>query len=304
MILLLILLVTMIILIYYYPKPANIFVVEYRFNRVLEAVLSGIVLGFTGAYLQSSLKNPLVDHYILGIGGGALFSVYLLVLFIGVEIYLVPLTAITGGLIALTLTVLIAESIGGSDISYVLSGIGVNSLFSGASILLSYMILAKQPYAIHILMGSFITASPRWLPHTIIALIIVSTTYPLLAKPLNTLLLGDTYAYQLGVDPGRVRLYSIITAGVASSIIVGCFGLIGFIGLVSPHIARLIARTTDNRIVIPFSGLLAGLILLTTDTLSRTILVSTTGEIPAGAISSVFGAPFFLILLYKRFKAR
>lgn len=284
----------------YIDNPPNDLVLRYRFYRVLEAVLAGFVLGFAGSYLQASLRNPLVDHYILGIGSGALFSVYLAyLLFAGTQL-VYSLIAIIGGLTALAITVLIAESIGGSATSYVLAGIGVNSLFSGLSVLLSYFILTVNPYALYLLVGSFIIATPAYLPMTIISLILVSIGYFPLAKPLNALILGDEYALQLGYNPRIYRLTSILIAGTASSIIVSCFGLIGFLGLVAPHIARLVMRSSDNRYVLPLSGLIASTLLLVTDDVSRTILVSVTGEVPAGAIVSVFGAPFFLFLILSR----
>ncbi len=276
------------------------YVLEYRYYRVVEAYLSGLVLGAAGALLQSSLRNPLVDHHILGIGSGALFTAYLTILLAGPLLGVSVYTAIMGGLIAYAITTLIAERIGGTDTAYVLSGLGVNALFSGAAILLSYYILVENPYALMILIGSFILASPRYFPPLLISIILVTATYPILAKPLNTLLLGDDYAHQLGYDPRRTRLIAAVVAGTASSIVVGCFGLIGFIGLVSPHIARLLTRSGDNRVIIPLSGLLGGTILLLTDDASRLLLSTITGEVPAGAIASLIGAPFFLILLLGR----
>ncbi len=285
------------------PAPATGLVYEYRLYRALEASLAGFILGAAGALLQSSLRNPLVDHYVLGIGSGALFTAYISVLAASTaSLIIVPASAIVGGLLALSLTLIVAERIGGSDVAYVLSGMGVNSLFSGASILLSYMILTTQPYALALLAGSFVMASPRYLPHLLVAAAVVSSAYPPLAKPLNALMIGDEYAGQLGYDYRSVRRASIVIAGIASSIVVSLFGIIGFLGLVSPHIARLLAKTSDNRLVILLAGLVGSIILLLTDDLSRTILVSVAGEIPAGAIASLIGAPFFIVLLIGRFR--
>ncbi len=285
------------------PGGSNPLLLRYRFYRVLESLLSGFILGVVGSYLQSSLRNPLVDHYILGIGSGALFAAYLSVLLIeSYSLVIIPASAVIGGLTALAITVIIAEKIGGSDVAYILSGIGINSLFSGASILLSYLILTRQPYALTLLVGSFITSSPRYIPHITLSIVIVAAAYYPLAKPLNALLIGDDYAAQLGYNPRTIRRAAIIISGIASSIIVSLFGIIGFIGLVSPHIARFMLGTSDNRLVIPLSSLIGGLILLLTDDLSRIYLVTITGEIPAGAVASLIGAPFFLLLIISRFK--
>ncbi len=287
------------------PGGCTPVLLKYRFYRVVESLLSGFILGIVGSYLQSSLRNPLVDHYILGIGSGALFTAYLSVLLItSYSLLTIPVFAVIGGLSALLLTITIAEKIGGSDVAYVLSGLGINSLFSGASILLSYLILTKQPYALTLLVGSFITSSPRYIPHIAFSIAVAVAAYYPLAKPLNALLIGDDYAAQLGYNPRIIRRIAIIVSGIASSIVVSLFGIVGFIGLVSPHIARFMLGTSDNRLVIPLSSLIGGLILLLTDDLSRIYLVTITGEIPAGAVASLIGAPFFLLLIVSRFKGR
>ncbi len=285
----------------YYGDGSEI-VLRYRYIRVLSVVLSGVILGITGIYLQGCLRNPLVDHYILGIGGGALFTVYLTIYLYGYNIVLTPIVAGLGGLIALAITIAVAEKIGGSDSAYVLAGLGVNALFSGASILLIYMVSTKYPFAYHLLIGSFVTASPKHHFPLAIALALLLIIYPFLAKPLNTLLLGEHYALQLGYNPVLYRRIAIIVSGIASSIVVSYYGLIGFIGLVSPHIARFLVKTIDHRITTILSGLLSSILLLLTDDLSRIFLIEITGEIPAGAIVSIFGAPFFLFLIIRRFK--
>ncbi len=284
-------------------KHINPLVTEYRQTRVIEVILAGLILGISGAYLQSALRNPLVDHYILGVGSGALFSVYLFILVSSIYYTILPFIAIAGGLIALFLTISIAEVIGGSDISYVLAGMGINSLFAGLAHLLSYLILVKNPYALYLLAGGFTLASPEYKIPLIISTILILLTYPVLAKPLNALLLGDELVYQIGYNPKHYRLLAIITAGIFSSIVVSYFGLIGFIGLVSPHISRFLLKTSDNRFIVPLSGLVSALLLLVTDDLARSVFVNLgVGEVPAGSIVAVIGAPFFLFLVLSRYR--
>ena len=285
----------------YYGKT-NPILINYRFTRVVSVVISGFVLGVAGSYLQGCLRNPLVDHYILGVGSGALFTVYLSIAIMGYNSSIASLFAVIGGLTALALTITIAETIGGTDASYILAGLGINSLFSGLSILLTYIVSTKYAFTIHLLIGSFIIASPKNHLMLIISLTILLISYPILAKPLNTLILGDQYALQLGYNPLLYRRLAVILAGVSSSIIVALYGLIGFIGLISPHIARFMIKTVDHRFTIILSGLNASILLLITDDISRIVLSDITGEIPAGAIVSVIGAPFFLFLVIKRFK--
>lgn len=304
---LILLLITLFILYYYtvyYDSPQPL-LYRYRFVRSISVIISGIVIGLSATYLQGCLRNPLVDHYIIGIGSGALFATYLALVFIepGV-LYITSLSAVIGGLTTLVLTITISEYLGGSDIAYVLVGIGINALFSGLSILLSYIVVNRVPIPpLLMLTGSFINSSLKNIPYLTIALALSLVSYPILAKPLNTMLLGDTYAKQLGYNPRIYRLISVIIAGVSSSIIVSIFGLIGFIGLISPHISRLLFRTSDHRFVSPASALVSAILLLATDSLSRIVFVKYISEIPAGAIVSIIGAPFFISLLISRFRA-
>lgn len=293
------------------PGSPSSLVIEYRLTRILTAIFAGGILAFTGIVLQTSLRNPLVDHYILGIGSGAVFATYIfyiLVDFYGsiqYSLYLQLLFSIAGGLTALFLTITIAEYVGGSDVAYVLAGIGITSIFSGASIVVSYFVVAKRPLAIHSLIGSLVLASKKWLP--ILAVIYVlsfTLMYILLSKPLNALFLGDDYAHQLGYNPRLTRFIAVVYSGVTSSIVVACCGIIGFIGLVVPHITRFIMKTSDCRYTIPVSLLMGSIMLLSADNFSRLYLVSSIGEVPVGALVSSIGAPFYLVILVRRLRSR
>jgi len=283
---------------------------EYRFNRIMAASLVGLILGLTGALLQSSLRNPLVDHYILGIGSGGVFAVMLFYLVSSATAALALLTIVAGigGLAALIITIMVAEAVGGSDVAYVLAGIGVNSMFSGASLLLSYMVASKNPFIAYALVGSFVAVDPGWIPLLIFLSILSFILYIFTAKPLNALLIGDEYAAQQGYNPRVARLLIVLLSGVIGASVVACCGLIGFIGLVSPHIARLLLGTSDNRMVPVIAGIVGALLLLLSDNFSRLILAGpflvSVGEVPAGAIVSLFGAPFFLSIMIRRFRGR
>ena len=281
---------------------------QYRLNRITAAILVGLILGLTGALLQSSLRNPLVDHYILGIGSGGVFAVMLFYLFRSnaYSLALLTIIAAAGGLVALTITIIVAESVGGGDIAYVLAGIGVNSMFSGASLLLSYIVASKNPYIAYALVGSFIAIDPDWIPLLEALSAISFVLYILSSKPLNTLLMGDEYAAQQGYNPRTTRLLIVLFSGVIGASVVACCGLIGFIGLVSPHIARLMLGTSDNRLVPVIAGLTGAILLLLSDNFSRLVLAGpflvSVGEVPAGAIVSLFGAPFFISIMIRRLR--
>ncbi len=281
---------------------------QYRLNRIMAAILVGLILGLTGALLQSSLRNPLVDHYILGIGSGGVFAVMLFYLFSSNAYFLAVLTIIAavGGLAALTITIMVAESVGGGDIAYVLAGIGVNSMFSGASLLLTYVAASKNPYVAYALTGSFIAIDPGWIPLLVVLSALSFVLYIFSSKPLNTLLMGDEYAAQQGYNPRITRLLIVLFSGIIGASVVACCGLIGFIGLVSPHIARLMLGTSDNRLVPVIAGLTGAILLLLSDNFSRLVLAGpflvSVGEVPAGAIVSLFGAPFFISIMIRRLR--
>ncbi|WP_440059207.1 FecCD family ABC transporter permease [Thermogladius sp. 4427co] len=274
---------------------------EYRFYRDTYAFLAGFILGYSGSILQTVLRNPLVDHYILGVGSASLFATYLAIaLTNSVNYTQTILASLVGGLTGLCLTVSIAKYLGGREVSYVLAGVGVTSLFSGLSFILSYFIIQKFPYAYSLLMGSFTTPLKEYMSVLIVLLIVASASYLYLAKKLNVLLLGDIFAKQLGVDPYKLRLLGSIIGGGLASIIVGFFGTIGFIGLATPNLSRALLRTGDNRLVLLTSSIIAGVLLLSADLFSRKILVASVGEVPAGAIVSAIGGGFFLGVLAKR----
>jgi iron complex transport system permease protein len=284
------------------PRGVAEKVLAYRLYRSLYALLAGLVLAASGCMLQASLRNPLVDHYILGVGSGALFAVYTALLLVDrVSLWALSLAATIGGLSALALTVVIAESVSGSDVAYVLSGIGVTSLFSGLSVLLLHYVVRKYAYASLMLTGTFVHSRPESLEYTLVAVVLVFLGYAFLSRRLNALMLGDDYAAQLGVNPGLTRLLASLVAGVSASIVVSQFGTIGFLGLVTPHIARLALRTSDSRLVIPLAMASGSLLLYVTDAASKT-MPGGVGEIPAGALISAVGAPFFLVLLARRFR--
>ncbi|MEM1734870.1 MAG: iron ABC transporter permease [Desulfurococcaceae archaeon] len=288
-----------------YHGTNNPLIINYRLTRVLSVILSGLVIGFNASYLQSCLRNPLVDHYILGVGSGAVFSTYLAFIILSTNIFLLTsVFAVAGGLLALVITITVSEYLGGSDYAYILVGIGVNSLFSGLTILFSQIAMRKLtiPHPMLMLIGSFINASSKNIPYLLATLIATIISYPLLSKPLNTIILGDYYSKQLGYNPRIARFTTIVLAGTTTSIVVSIHGTIGFVGLVSPHLSRLSMKTADQRFVAPSSALLSSILLLLTDTMSRTILAKSIGEIPAGAIVSIIGAPLFIYMLISRFR--
>lgn len=274
---------------------------SYRLNRALSAICAGAIIGFSGIVLQATLRNPLVDHYVLGIGGGALVFSLLALILAGPNMLAILSTAVLGGLLALSITVFVAEKTGGSALSYVLSGLGVNSLFSGASFLLSFIASRQYRYAPFLLAGSFTSSSGLTAKIVIIAMMFSVATYFALAKPLNAIIVSDEHAYNSGYNPRVIRLVAVIVAGSSASIVVGLFGLIGFVGLATPHIARFLLRTSDHRFTMPLAMTAGSLITYITDLLSKDLFTLFLHEVPAGAIASLIGAPFFIAIYLRRY---
>lgn len=280
------------------PTPI---LLSYRLIRAVSSLCAGAVIGFSGTVLQATLRNPLVDHYVLGIGGGALVFSLLALVLVGPNMLTILASAVFGGLLALSITVFIAEKTGGSALSYVLSGLGVNSLFSGISFILSFIASKQYRYAPFLLAGSFAISSPSTAQTAVFVAMFSLVAYFGLAKPLNTIIVSDEHAYNSGYNPRVIRLLAVIVAGVAASIVVGLFGLIGFVGLATPHIARFMIKTSDHRFSIPLAMAVSSLIVYVTDLVSKDLFTIFLHEVPAGAIASLIGAPFFIVVYLRRY---
>ncbi|MEM2866078.1 MAG: iron ABC transporter permease [Candidatus Hadarchaeales archaeon] len=282
-------------------RLSQVIVWELRVPRVLLALFAGAGLALAGAVSQALLRNPLASPYTLGVSSAAGFGASLgLVLGLGVlgGEYLVVVNAFCFALLSTLLVWGLSVRKGMSSESIILAGIAVMYLFSSLTSILQYV---AEPRAlqgvIFWLMGGLHTATwERLLP----VLLILLLCSPLLLRyswDLNALAMGDETAMGLGVNVKWVRgvglvLFSLLTAGIVSFT-----GTIGFIGLVSPHFARMLVGG-DHRFVLPCSCLVGALLLLAADTLARTLIAPT--EIPVGAVTALLGIPFFLHLLMRK----
>jgi iron complex transport system permease protein len=282
-------------------KLTEVIVWELRVPRILMAMLAGAGLALAGAVSQGLLRNPLASPYTLGISSAAGFGASLaLVLGLGVVggEYLVVANAFCFALLATLLVWALGLKKGMSPESVILAGIAVMYLFSSLTSLLQY---AAEPRALQgvvfWLMGGLHTTTWKGVLPVLVLCLLCSPLLLGSCWDLNAIAAGDETAKGLGVNVRRVRgmglvLLSLLTAGIVSFT-----GTIGFIGLVSPHLARMLVGG-DHRFVLPCSCLLGALLLLGADTLARTLLAPT--EIPVGAITSLLGIPFFLHLLLKK----
>ncbi len=275
---------------------------QIRLPRVILSLLVGASLGGAGTVFQSLFRNPMADAYIIGISSGSALGAVLAIAF-RLRFYIlgfspIPLFAFIGGISTVFLVYAISSRGRHNQmLNLLLSGLAINSFLSS---LMSFLLLMSDTSlheSIYWLMGGF--SGRGWehirivVPYFITSILVLF----LFTRELNILLLGDEQAKNLGVNAEQVRRIIIIFTSLLTASAVSVSGVIGFVGLVVPHILRLVIGP-DNRTLFPAS-LFGGAILLTLSDLIARIALSPS-EIPVGIVTSLIGAPFFLSLLVKR----
>ena len=280
------------------PLVSRNIVLNVRLPRVAAAAMIGGALAISGAAYQGLFRNPMVSPDILGASTGASFGAALALL-LSLGSLPVRAAAFAGGLAAVFITYTAARSIGrGSSqvLLLVLCGMIVSALFQAFVSTIKYTADpdSKLPEITYWLMGSI--AKVTWSDLRLFAIPFILGVVPLLALRwrLNILAFGDEEAESLGINAAALRLVSIVCATLLTASCVAVSGVIGWVGLIMPHVVRFIAGP-DNRIVVPLSVILGGAFLIAVDTAYRTVISS---EIPLGILTSIIGAPlFFLVLL-------
>jgi iron complex transport system permease protein len=277
--------------------PTLEIVLEIRLPRVLLAALVGAGLAAAGAMLQALLQNPLADPYVLGISGGAtLFGVAALALGVGLGPGAVPGAAFLGALAATGVLYWIARPAGRvPPHALLLTGVVLNA-FAGS--LIVFVTLALDPSRMASvllwLVGSVRHVDP-WMLGGVAVLLAIGLALGMRdAYALNLMSLGDEMASHLGVEIRRVRPRVLLATALMIGSSVAASGLIGFVGLVVPHLLRLVLGS-DHRILVPASALAGASLLVLADTAARTLLAPV--ELPVGALTALLGGPFFLFLL-------
>ncbi|PLY00813.1 MAG: iron ABC transporter [Desulfuromonas sp.] len=266
-----------------------------RLPRALLAALVGAALSLSGTSFQAVLRNPLADPYLLGVSGGAALGA-VAAISLGFTAALVPpLAAFIGALTALALVYLVARAHSCSTHTLILSGVMVGSL--AAALLLFLLWRAPSDatrQAVFWLAGNLSLATPGWLAW---GWIWVGSGFLLLwacAPQLDLLTQGEESAADLGLNVARTRLLVFTLAGALTACAVALAGLVGFVGLVIPHICRLLWGP-GHRLLIPLSALFGGCFLMIADAIARSVYAP--AEIPVGVVTALLGAPFFLYLL-------
>lgn len=283
-------------------EPGDIAIVRgLRLPRSVQAGLVGAALAVSGATFQALLRNPLAEPYILGVSGGAAVgAVAAIVLGLAGAGWTLPLAAFAGAICAIALVLRIAASVGRALDTRILllSGVVVGAFFN-AVILLALTFADAESFrsAIFWMMGSFSGAT--WRGSLLLALYLAPAIAVLLAlsRSLNLISIGEETAAYLGASVERTKVAAYATASLLAAAGVAVAGVIGFVGLIIPHVVRMLWGA-DHRFLIPASALLGAAFLILADALART--AAAPAEIPVGVVTAFVGVPFFLWLLRRR----
>ena len=274
----------------------RIIVFNLRLPRAVLAIMVGACLSAAGALLQAVMRNPLADPGTIGVSAGGAAAITILLLFPSLT-YSVPLFAFGGAALACVLIYLLAWKDGVDPVRIILSGVAVNSVLGGYNSFLQLQNSDNLSGVLSFMNGSF--SGGNWTQVRVMALyaVVGLVLACLCIRNANALQLGDEMAKNLGI---RVNLSRIVLSGVSAFLAaatVSEVGMIGFVGLVAPHIARMLVGS-DYKVLLPTSILSGSVMVLLADTVGRSIWPGT--EIPVGVMMSVFGGPFFLYMLRKR----
>lgn len=283
---------------------------DIRLPRVAIGIFVGIHLAVSGHLLQAATRNPLTDPNVLGISGGAMLAVMIFLLFTvywgqadgskltAYPVAPLPFVALAGGLVAATLTYLVAWRAGATPLRLVLAGISIGITFQalGLGIFAAWGSTRMETVLLW-LSGSLYARgwehALHLLPWTIGGLLAL----PVMVAKLDLLSIGDDAAATLGVNVGAIRLAAIALATVLASSAVAIVGPLGFVGLITPHAARRLVGSSLAK-SLPISALLGALLVTSGDLLGR--IATPPAEIPVGAVTALIGVPIFLVLLGRR----
>ncbi len=276
-------------------------VMNIRLPRVILAAAVGCSLSISGAAFQSLFRNPMADPFILGVSNGAALgatSVIIAGVSLGLGVYDLPILAAVGAILTVFLVYLVAKS--GHKIpvtTLLLSGVAISAFLSSITSFIMFSGHVSLNGIMFWLMGGFAGRGFDYVlmvvPFSIIGLIVLMT----LSRELNALMFGDESANYLGINVEKLKKILLVTAAIITGTSVAASGVIGFVGLIVPHIVRL-CTGPDHRILLPVTAIVGAIFLICADLIARMVLAPS--ELPLGVITAMFGAPFFLYLLKSR----
>lgn len=280
-----------------WPSTFDTVVMQIRLPRILAAVLVGASLAVAGASFQGLFRNPLVSPDILGVSSGASFGAALGILFSG-NALIIEGSAFGFGLLAVGISYGISKIVRGDPtLSLILAGMAIGSLFSAFLALVKYVAdpIDQLPAITYWLMGSLASVKNSDLALVSIPMLLGIGVLLLIRWRLNVLAMGEEEAIALGVDTNRLRTAIVICCTMVTASAVCISGVIGWVGLIIPHIGRALVGPSHEKLL-PASTLLGAAYLLLVDDLCRTVAAV---EIPIGTLTAIIGVPFFLYLLIK-----
>lgn len=272
----------------------RIIIWQIRLPRILLAGIVGMGLSVVGVTFQSMFKNPMADPYVLGVSSGAALGATLSIV---LGLPFINIWAFCGAILTVLFVFQISK-IGTKvqSITLLLAGIAISSMMSSIISVLMIFNRDKIEMIIFWIMGSVSAASWKHVSILLPVTLIGITVIMFFARELNLFLVGDDSAKSLGVETDKVKKILLVISSVIIAFTVSVSGIIGFVGLIIPHAIRLIIGP-DHRALIPFSALGGALFMIICDTIARTIIPPT--EIPVGAVTAIFGSPYFIYLLYR-----
>jgi iron complex transport system permease protein len=272
-----------------------------RLPRIIFAGIVGASLSIGGVVFQAMLRNPLADPYVLGISGGSALGAIAGIIIGASSFYLgIPLLAFCGALVTVFLVFVVAGGTRGPllDNSLLLSGVVVNAFFSAAILFFLSIVNSLELHSITFwLMGDLSRASIKEISLSAICLFTGFLIIYAQARKLNLIVQGEETALHLGVNIERTKQLLLIVTSLITAVAVSMAGIIGFIGIMVPHMMRLVFGS-DHRLLLPVSALFGASFLVIADTLARLVLAP--AELPVGVITALCGAPYFIFLLKRK----
>ncbi|MDW5563402.1 MAG: iron chelate uptake ABC transporter family permease subunit [Methanomassiliicoccus sp.] len=280
-------------------------IINLRLPRILLAAIVGASLAVAGATMQGLFRNPMASPSVIGISSGAAFGASLAIV-LGVSwasgAFAIPAMAFVFSFITLFLVYTISRNRSGyvPVETLLLAGIAIGSLFSALVSAMQYFAGEKLSGVVFWLMGGLNDATWEQVVISLPAVILGCGVITLLARDLNAMMVGEEQAGNLGINVNSTRLILLLASSLVTAMAVSVSGVIGFVGLIIPHVVRILVGP-DHRILLPASIVGGALFLIWTDTLARTVIAP--AELPVGIITSLLGAPFFIYLLMARKKS-
>ena len=282
-------------------------IMDVRLPQAITALLAGAAISVAGLVLQTLFNNPLAGPEVLGVNSGAGLGVAVVMLMsqstavasaAGLGGYVTILAGAFIGSLLVISVILLLSSMLHSKLYLLVTGVAISYLVSSAISVLNYFATSEGVHSFVVWgMGSLGSVSMEYMPFFSITIAVLLVLALLMAKPLNALLLGDAYAMNLGIGVMRSRILLLAVTGMLTAVVTAFCGPIPFIGLAVPHIARLLLGTDNHRLLLPFSILLGGVMLLLCNIICQ--LPGESGLMPLGAITPLLGAPVIIYVILK-----